>query len=192
MRKKEFRAVRDYDLGQTLELRAEKGQPTKLSGYAAIFNKLSVPTWGFQEKIEPGAFTKTIKRDDVRALVEHDPARIVGRNVAGTLRLAEDDVGLKVSVDLPDTNTGRDVAVSIERGDLSQMSFGFYVVSQRWETKDKADIRTIEEVELFDVSVVAFPAYEETSVALRSLEEYHKRVSLSVRRRRLQLACLSY
>ncbi len=187
MKKQEFRAVRVYDLGQTLELRAEKGKPTRLNGYAALFDKLSVPMWGFREKIDKGAFTQAVKRDDVRALVEHDPARIIGRNVAKTLRLVEDDVGLKASIDLPDTQAGRDVQISIERGDLSQMSFGFFIINDRWETKNKEDIRTIEEVELFDVSVVAFPAYEETSVALRSQEAFHKRVSIALRRRRLSL-----
>ncbi|KKL63362.1 hypothetical protein LCGC14_2175870, partial [marine sediment metagenome] len=110
------------------------------------------------------------------ALVEHDPARIIGRNKAKTLRLAEDEVGLKVEIDVPDTQVGRDLQVSVARGDLTQMSFSFSVVSESWKTKDKVDIRTLEELELFDVSVVAFPAYEDTDVAQRRLDAAKKAV----------------
>ena len=166
----EIRAARTYDQDAGIELRATEGELSTLVGHAAIFNTLSVPLWGFREKIDPGAFTKAITRDDVRALVEHDPARIIGRNTAKTLRLAEDKKGLKVEIDIPDTQVGRDLQVSISRGDLSQMSFSFSVVSESWKTKDKVDIRTLEELELFDVSVVAFPAYEDTDVAQRRLD----------------------
>ena len=170
MRKEtEIRAARTYDQHAGIELRAE-GEEAMLVGHAAIFNTLSVPLWGFREKIDPGAFTKAINRDDVRALVEHDPARIIGRNIAKTLRLTEDKIGLKVEIDIPNTQVGRDLQVSVARGDLSQMSFSFAVVNEMWQKVDKEDIRTLQELELFDVSVVAFPAYEDTDVAQRRME----------------------
>ena len=167
MRKEtEKRAARTYDQSAGIELRAD-GESAMLVGHAAIFDTLSVPLWGFREKIDPGAFTKAITRDDVRALVEHDPARIIGRNTAKTLRLAEDKKGLMVEIDIPDTQVGRDLQVSVARGDLTQMSFSFSVVNEIWQKVDKEDIRTLQELELFDVSVVAFPAYEDTDVAQR-------------------------
>ena len=172
----EIRAARTYDQSAGIELRAAEGESFMLVGHAAVFDTLSVPLWGFREKIDPGAFAKAITRDDVRALVEHDPARIIGRNKAKTLRLAEDEVGLKVEIDVPDTQVGRDLQVSVARGDLTQMSFSFSVVSESWKTKDKVDIRTLEELELFDVSVVAFPAYEDTDVAQRRLDAAKKAV----------------
>lgn len=141
--------------------------PTKITGYAAVFDKLSVPMFGFREKIKRGAFKDSIKTDDIRALVDHDPSRILGRNTAGTLKLKEDRQGLAVEIDIPDTTTGRDTAESIRRGDLDGMSFGFYTIDDRWETKDGEEIRTLLKAELFDVSVVAFPAYPDTSAGVR-------------------------
>ncbi len=141
----------------------------RLSGYAARFNKNS-EDMGFIERIAPGAFTRTLEEGaDVRALVEHDPARIIGRSTAGTLMLEETRLGLKVSIDPPDTSAGRDLITSIKRGDLSQMSFGFRAMVDEWDDAKRPPVRTLKDVDLIEVSVVAFPAYPDTSVALRSL-----------------------
>lgn len=145
-----------------------------IAGYAAVFNTpADIGDW-FTEIIAPGAFKESLGAD-VRALVDHDSGRVIGRSKAGTLRLSEDATGLSVEIDLPDTSDGRDLAVSIERGDISGMSFGFRVTKEQWDEKDpKKPKRTILGVELQEVSVVAFPAYQDTSIALRSLSAARK------------------
>jgi HK97 family phage prohead protease len=107
------------------ELRATDNGKT-IAGYAAVFNDVADIGGSFREIIAPGAFKDTLG-GDVRALVDHDSGRVIGRSTAGTLRLNEDDKGLKVEIDLPDTSDGRDLAVSLTRGDISGMSFGFRV-----------------------------------------------------------------
>ena len=139
-----------------------------------MFNTLSEDLVGFREKIKPGAFNKTIKKADVRALFNHDEHYVLGRTKSGTLKLIEDDHGLRMENIPPDTQWAKDLLVSIERGDINQMSFGFRVISDRWETKDEEPIRILEKVELVDVSPVTFPAYPDTEVALRSMERWQE------------------
>jgi HK97 family phage prohead protease len=158
----------------TVEIRAAKDGLRTITGHAAVFNKDSEPMWGFVERVAPGAFTQTIKEDDVRALFNHDPNIVLGRNTAKTLRLSEDKQGLSVEIDPPDTQAARDLLVSIERGDISQMSFGFITRKESWQYSDDGkgpNIRTLEDVQLFDVSPVTFPAYPDTDVSVRSLKE---------------------
>lgn len=158
------------------ELRAIEGENglRKITGYAAVFNKLSDDLGYFREKIQPGAFKNTIKADDIRALWNHDSNYILGRNRSGTLSMSEDDHGLKIEIDPPDAQWARDLMTSIERGDVDQMSFGFRTITDSWQLVDGEDIRTLIEVKLFDVSPVTFPAYPDTEVGLRSLEEHKK------------------
>jgi HK97 family phage prohead protease len=151
------------------ELRAGDNGKT-IAGYAAVFNDIADIGGSFREIIAPGAFKDTLA-GDIRALVDHDSGRVIGRSTAGTLRLTEDDKGLRVEVDLPDTTDGRDLAVSLTRGDISGMSFGFRVKSDEWDESASIPLRTIRSVELFEVSAVAFPAYEGTELALRSLND---------------------
>lgn len=141
-------------------------------GHAAVFNLLSDNLGGFREKILPGAFTKAIQEDDVRALFNHNPDHVLGRNKSGTLRLMEDKTGLRVEIDPPDTQVGRDLQVSMSRGDINQMSFGFRVMPGDAEWSEDAAglaIRTIKKASLFDVSPVTYPAYPQTDCALRDL-----------------------
>jgi len=156
------------------EIRTE--EDGKITGYAAVFDKLSVPLWGFREKIDRGAFAKSIKRDDIRALWNHDPSYVLGRNKSGSLTLEEDDRGLKVEITPPEAQWAKDFTESIRRGDVDQMSFGFEVVIDEWdESKKDNTIRTLREVSLFDVSPVTFPAYPQTEVQARAevFEEYN-------------------
>jgi HK97 family phage prohead protease len=148
--------------------------PSKLVGYAALFNKPTELFPGLTEKIAPGAFTRTLaEKADVRALVDHDPSKIIGRTKSGTLALQENRRGLKVAIDAADTTAGRDILKSVDRGDVDQMSFGFRVVKESWEDKKNGDaVRTLEDVDLFDVSAVTFPAYADTTIATRSLEAW--------------------
>lgn len=159
------------------ELRVDdSGDQPRITGYAAVFEQLSEPLGmlglNFREKIAKGAFDKVLKsKPDVRALFNHDPNHVIGRTTAGTLRLAEDSKGLSVEIDPPDTTFARDLMVSMKRGDISQMSFGFTVEKDTWEEGNKGEqTRTINVVRrLVDVSPVAFPAYTQTSVTARSL-----------------------
>lgn len=145
-----------------------------IAGHAAVFNKLSDDLGGFREIIAPGAFKDSLKNADVRALFNHDPNIVLGRNKAGTLAVAEDKKGLAIEINPPDTQASRDLVVSMERGDVTEMSFGFRTIEDKWETKDGEDVRTLLKVDLFDVSPATFAAYPQTDVgvAKRSLDNW--------------------
>lgn len=161
------REIRTYSA--EIEIRSEEGQEKpKIRGHAALFNERAGDPAVFVEQIAPGAFKKSIKKDDVRALWNHNPDYVLGRNKSKTLTLSEDEKGLAIEIDPPDTQWARDLMTSISRGDISQMSFGFRVLKQKWEKEDGVDVRTLQEVELWDVSPVTYPFYEGTDVALRS------------------------
>ena len=154
------------------ELRVDKPEADgkSIKGYAARFDRWSELIWGmFREKISKGAFDKSLKEADVRALVNHDPNYVLGRNKAQTLRLWEDDKGLAIDIDLPDTTWANDLTVSMERGDINQMSFAFQTVKDEWNAA--GDERTLLEVKLHDVSVVTYPAYKSTSAKVRGTAE---------------------
>lgn len=152
------------------EFRAEDGAQTVV-GYAAVFNEEALIAGQFREKILPGAFSKTMG-GDVKAYWNHDSGAILGRTKAGTLRLKEDERGLAVEIDLPETTIGRDLRVSLQRGDVEGMSFGFRVPEggDDWDFRSNPPLRSIREVELFEVSAVPSPAYSGTELALRSME----------------------
>jgi len=154
-----------------VELR-EEGDTLTAIGYAAVFDSLSGNLGGFLERIEPGTFRSTLKQADVTALFNHDPNNLLGRSSAGTLRLEEDDKGLRYEVDLPYTSLGRDVAELLRRRDLQSSSFGFRTISDSWgETQDGYPLRTLTEVALRDVGPVVHAAYLDTEASLRSLAE---------------------
>lgn len=161
---------------QGVEIREDKGGPV-LTGYAAVFNSKSLDLGGFREIIQPGAFAESLKRgDDVVAVVQHNSAAILGRRSKGTLVLEEDAKGLRYEVQLPDTQVGRDIAVNIRRGDINGSSFKFATIKDRWTRDQKeggAIVRYLEQVDLFDVGPVTFPAYLGTNdqVDVRSLLE---------------------
>lgn len=168
------RETRSFSLREVRIERRADGKGSRIVGHAAVFDTLSEDLGGFREKIAPGAFSEAIRRDDVRALFNHDNNLVLGRNKAGTLSLAEDSVGLKTVIDLPDTTFAADLAKSMQRGDISQMSFAFSVRTedQKWEQAGASYIRTILKVSrLWDVSVVASPAYLETDAAVRALAD---------------------
>lgn len=161
-----------------LEVRDNAKGGKTLTGYAAVFNRMSANLGGFVEQVAPGAFSKTIQEADVRHLLNHDANVVLGRNRAGTLRLAEDTTGLHYEVDLPNTQAARDLAESVERGDISGSSFAFRVVGDDGDdwglTDDEFPLRTLRQVALYDTSTVTYPAYPSTQeddvkAAVRSL-----------------------
>jgi len=148
----------------------EDKTPT-FSGYAAVFDSLSEDLGGFRETINPGAFRDSVGVDDVRALFNHDPNYVLGRNRSGTLRLVEDEKGLRFDVEAPDVQWARDLAESVQRGDIDQCSFGFYCQDSAWRDQDGTPVRELRKCQLFDVSIVTYPAYPDTSADVRSRSE---------------------
>ncbi|MEY2371625.1 MULTISPECIES: HK97 family phage prohead protease [Lysinibacillus] len=173
--------IRTLDI-QGLQTRSQgDSESNVIEGYAAVFNS---PTdiWGmFTEIIAPGAFADAIaSNDDIRALFNHDWNNVLGRTKSGTLRLSEDARGLKFEVDLPNTTLARDLSESLRRGDISQCSFGFVPTSETWDYEPEIPVRTINTVELHEISVVSIPAYEDTEVSLRS-KEANKSIELRLK-----------
>ena len=149
-----------------------------IDGYASVFDSWSEELGGnqpFRERVVKGAFEETIQNDDIRALFNHDPNYVLGRNKAGTLTLEEDDKGLHVRITPPDTQWAKDLLVSIKRGDITQMSFGFTVILDRWNYEDNTDVRELLKVKLYDVSPVTFPAYTQTECGIRSAYDNHQK-----------------
>lgn len=147
---------------------ATSGELPTLAGYAATFNMPAKIGGMFIEKIAPGAFRTSVIRDDVRALFNHMPSFVLGRTTAGTLALAEDAKGLAFEILPPDTNWARDLITSVERGDVSSMSFQFLARREEWDDSGDMPVRTLLEVELVDISPVTFPAYDATSLLVKA------------------------
>jgi HK97 family phage prohead protease len=167
-------AVERRFVSSEFEVRQLPSGGVQIEGHAAVFNRFSQDLGGFVEQVAPGAFAKTIQEADVRALFNHDPSMVLGRNKSGTLRLSEDNVGLHYQVDMPDTSYARDLAISMERGDVSQSSFGFRVIpgGDGWSyTEQDYPLRTLNELQLLDVSPVTYPAYldADSGIAGRAL-----------------------
>lgn len=141
-----------------------------VSGYAIVYNSQSVDLGGFAEIVAPGSLTRTLKDSpDVLCLRDHKQELLLGRTTAGTLTLVEDQMGLNFTCNLPATTTGNDLAESLRRGDIDSCSFGFCVANDTWnQDANGAIIRTLLDVDLFEISVVSFPAYESSSASLRS------------------------
>jgi uncharacterized protein len=175
-----------------VELRVEgEGTSRKLAGYAAIFNSFSEDLGGFREIIRPGTFSRALANNaDVRALVDHDSTLILGRTKSGTLRLREDERGLRYEIDLPNTRVGNDIAESVKRGDVSGSSFAFRAVKDSWRTENGSDVRELHDVDLFDVGPVTYPAYVATEASLRALNA-HRSSGDRLRNLRIELALRS-
>jgi HK97 family phage prohead protease len=160
----------------------EEADGMHLEGYAALFNSRSENLGGFTETIKPGAFRASLKsRNDVKLLWNHDSGAVLGSTRAGTLTLTEDERGLRVSATLPNTSYGRDAKELISRGDVSAFSFGFSMPARggdEWNADGTE--RVLKSVRLHEVSLVAFPAYPETSgtATVRGLDKIAKRADV--------------
>lgn len=154
------------------ELRVEaRGVAPVIRGYAIVFDRLSESLGGFRERIAPEAVKRTLTEGiDLRALVDHNPEKPLGRLSAKTLRVESDAHGLRVEIDPPNTTAGHDILESIRRGDVSGMSFAFQALEDTWDQSTDPPTRTVRDMRVREVSVVTFPAYPDTSVAMRSLE----------------------
>ena len=154
-----------------------------IAGYFAVFNTTYNIAHGLSESIAPGAFTRTlIEQPDVRALINHDTTLVVGRTKASTLTLREDDHGLFGDILInPKDQDAMNAWERVNRGDVDQCSFGFDIVSEETEFREDGSIHwTIKDVDLYEVSVCTFPAYEATSVQAREHD------AETVRRKRLE------
>lgn len=159
--------------GVPAEIRADD-DGIRVAGYAAVFNQ-EVDIGGmFREVIEAGAFRAAIGRDDVVFLVNHDGLPLA-RTRSGTLKLSEDDKGLRIETTLdPEDPDVKSIVGKMKRGDLDKMSFAFWPVRQEWDDSKDPPLRTIKEASLHDVSIVTTPAYEGTDIGLRSLEQHRE------------------
>lgn len=160
-------------MGHRVEVRADEGKPKQAFGYGAVYYDGTEKTQymladDVAERILPGAFDKAIREDDVRGLFNHDPSEILGRTAAKTMRLSVDSTGLAYEIDLPETEAGQRVAVAIQRGDVTGSSFSFSPSVQSWREEEGLLIRNIEEVRLYDVGPVTFPAYSGTTSGVRA------------------------
>ena len=144
----------------------------RMSGHAALFGAVARIGSGW-ETIDRRAFDNPLKAGaDVRLLFNHEPSQLLGRTKSGTLELRADGRGLAMSADLPDTPLGHTVRTLIQRGDLDGASFGFKVTKDSYSVApDGRQLRTIEDVELYDVSLATFPAYQDSAdVVLRTID----------------------
>jgi HK97 family phage prohead protease len=180
---KEFRAA-----SAPLEVREDEGL-IKVSGYAAVFDSETVIGGYYREKIERGAFSEAIGRDDVVFLINHDGLPMA-RTRSGTLKLTEDDRGLFMETELdPEDPEVKSIVPKMKRGDLDKMSFAFAPEVQEWDDSQEIPVRTIKKASLYDVSIVTFPAYGDTDIGLRSLEAHKKNSSEPVKvRMKMKLA----
>ena len=159
-----------------LEIRANDAGKFALRGYAARFNSVYNMGW-FTEEVHRDAF-KNADMSDVRILLNHDSNQILGRTAAGTARVGIDKEGLWYEVDLPKSPNGDNVRVAVERGDISQSSWGFTLRisdsgnGDKWEKRDGKEHRILTDIDtVFDASPVTFPANPDTTVAQRSFEQ---------------------
>lgn len=162
-----------------VELRESEDGKRKLSGYAIKWEQLSqkMGYWfRFREKFSKNAFKESIEKDDQRALWNHNTDIVLGRTKNNTLLLEEDNVGLRFEIDLPQTTWGNDIYLSVKRGDVDGVSFGFKKLGDEWDESDPDNIvRTVTKAQLFEVSPTPFPAYEGvTEVSARNIEQAYE------------------
>ena len=181
----------------SIEIREEENGKRTITGYAVKWEMKS-HTMGyfrrFKEQFKRGAFTESLTNDEQLALWSHDTSKVLGRTKNGTLRLYEDDVGLRFELDLPNTTLGNDAYETIKRGDVDGVSFGFRMQKEEWDESDPDNIiRSISKAKLVEISPVAFPAYPDSQVSARSHDPYKDYVDEKIRsqkRKRLYLQTL--
>lgn len=164
-----------------IEIREDEEGARTISGYAVKWEFKSQVLgmyYKFREQIKKGAFLESLNSDDQRFLWSHDTSKVLGRTKNNTLRLKEDDIGLRFELDLPNTTLGNDTYETIKRGDVDGISFGFRVEDDEVEEPDDdLPLRTVKKAKLLEVSAVAFPAYPDSQVSARGydrMKEYNE------------------
>lgn len=162
------RIVRQYRTVDTKFNTRADGEELRIEGYFAVFNSPTELFPGATESVAPGAFAETIS-GDVRCLIDHETRLVLGRTAAGTFTLREDSHGLWGSVVInPKDSDAMNLYERVKRGDVNQCSFGFEIIEEDTEYRDDGTVHwTIRKVKLYEGSVVTFPAYEDTGVAVR-------------------------
>lgn len=175
-------------LSEPVEIREEDDGPIRVSGYAAVFGQETNIGGMFTEVIEAGAFASALERgDDVVFLVNHDGLPLA-RTRSGTLRLTQDDRGLFIESELdPSDPDVRAIVPKMRRGDLDKMSFAFIPTRQEWDDSGDMPKRSIQDLQLYDVSIVTTPAYDGTEIGLRSLQQYREEQKKTQAARRLRM-----
>lgn len=161
-----------------------------ISGYAVRFNDETVIGGQFRERIAPGAFSRTLKEQDVIAVLSHDVGRVLGRVSAGTLNLRQDRIGLYATLTVdPSTPSGAEAFGTVGRGDVKGWSFGFFIRDEEWrDGGDRLPLRIIRDVELIELTLTALPAYPTTDASVRADGDSGKRQALTAARRRAETA----
>lgn len=160
--------------GLPVELRMDDESTIRVAGHAAVFNERANIAGVFEERIAPGAFAEAIGRDDVVFLINHAGLPLA-RTRSGTLSLREDERGLYMETELDrDDPEVRSIAPKMKRGDLDKMSFAFMVEREEWDDTGEIPLRTIHQLSLRDVSIVTYPAYDGTDIALRSMDLFRQ------------------
>jgi HK97 family phage prohead protease len=161
------------------EIRIAEDGKKYIEGYAIKWEQLSLPIgyyYKFREKFQNGAFDEYLKSGaDTKFLVDHDTGKVLGRSNKGTLTLASDTVGLKYSLELPNTTLGNDAHEDVRTGNKEYISVGFKKISELWDESDETNvIRTVVKANLPEISLTAWPAYEQTTASVRSIDEAYK------------------
>lgn len=176
------------NLGVDLQTRADEQSDKKvIEGYFAVFNSETELFAGAYEEIAPGAFDNTLS-NDIRALINHDTAFVLGRNKSNTLDLKVDSRGLWGSIEINENDSDAvNLYERVKRGDVDSCSFGFDILKEDTDYRDDGSIKwTIKEIDLHEVSIVTFPAYDDTSVQAR-MKEAEKLQERSVDKRKHEL-----
>ena len=185
----------DRKIKQTRSLQTElktrvepDAQDMYIEGYFAVFSRETELWPGAFEEIAPGAFDETLS-NDIRALINHDTTLVLGRTKAGTLELKTDNYGLWGRVKInPNDIDAVNLYERVKRGDVDQCSFGFNITSEETDWRDDGTVKwTITGIDLHEVSVVTFPAYEDTGVQARKAEvEQHRQRLLEAKKNKLR------
>ena len=160
-----------------IETRTTESGEKILSGIVVPWDSLSVPLFGFKEKFKRGAFTETLQKRTVKALMNHNSDLLLGSSKSGTLTLRETDIGLEYELRLPNTTVANDLYEVVARGDLDGTSFGFFVPpnGDSWEeTEERQVVRTVEKCELVEISPTPFPAYIGSNTQVRSIDQAYQ------------------
>lgn len=182
-----------------IELREAEDGKRFLTGYAVVWEKKSNVLGyyrKFRERFKKGAFEESLKQDEQHFLFSHDTRMVLGRTKYKTLTLEEDSIGLRFELELPDTTLGDDTYKSVQRGDLDGISFGFQKIVDEYEDfEDDVTLRTVTKAKLIEVSLVAFPAYPDSTVSARGYDPYKDYLNetekdLEVKRKKLKIKIL--